>query len=139
MPVRNDEKTKTIRLTPPQIELLTDIATRPQMYYSTYSRWAKTGAVLVRHGLADESYVGAGSTEIVITQAGRDEAARRGIGVTRPQPVVELTPHWYVSGPNRRCAAAGCGKAPHAKLHRTSEVLALADTAPNGSDGGDVR
>lgn len=101
MPI--SDKPKTIRLTPPQIELLTDIATKPQMYFKNYSRWAKTGGVLVRHGLATMSYCGMNDQEIVITQAGRDEAARRGIGVTRPNSSEKNTQE-----PCDICSGYGC-------------------------------
>lgn len=72
-------RTRHPRLTPPQLELLTDIATKPQMYYKSWSRWAKTGLVLARHGLATVSGCGPNDSEIVITGAGRNEAVRRGI------------------------------------------------------------
>lgn len=71
---------RAIRLTPPQVELLTDIATKPQMFLRRWSRWEKTGACLVRLGLAKMSSDGPSHSVIVITQAGRDEAVRRGIG-----------------------------------------------------------
>lgn len=74
----------TIRLTPPQLELLTDIATKPQMFFKTLSRWEKTGSILVRHGLATMTPEPPSHSMIVITEAGRDEAARHGIAVTRP-------------------------------------------------------
>lgn len=73
------DKPKAIRLTPPQIELLTDIATKPQMYLRQWSRWEKTGRVLVRLDLAKMANCGPNHSEITITQLGRDEAARRGI------------------------------------------------------------
>lgn len=78
----------TENLSPPQIELLTDIATKPQMYLRERSRWAKTGRVLVRLGLAEISEVGMSHLEITITEAGRVEAARRGIvpAATLPPP-----------------------------------------------------
>lgn len=76
---------KAVRLTPPQIELLTDLATKPQMYLRRWSRWEKTGGVLARLGLAVMSGCGPDHSEITITQAGRDEAARRGItGASSP-------------------------------------------------------
>jgi hypothetical protein len=69
---------KVIRLSPPQVELLTDIATNPQMYLKNWSRWSKTGGVLARLGLANMES-GWGHAEITITEAGRAEARRRGI------------------------------------------------------------
>lgn len=71
---------KAVRLTPPQVELLRDIATHPQMYLRRWSRWQKTGYVLVRLGLATMSGCGPDHSEIAITHAGRTEATRRGIG-----------------------------------------------------------
>lgn len=81
---------KALRLTPPQVELLTDIATNPQMFISQYSRWDKTTRVLIRLGLADRTPGSAYNNqyEITITQAGRDEAVRRGIGGPRQEQAV---------------------------------------------------
>lgn len=69
---------KAIRLTPPQIELLTDIATKPAMYITRFSNWGRTAAALIDRGLAvrSQGFAGAHQYEITITQAGRDEAAR---------------------------------------------------------------
>lgn len=75
-------KPKAIRLTPPQIELLTDIATKPQMYIRIWSRWGKTAHVLCREGLATSSHVDQNHNELRITEKGRAEAARRGITST---------------------------------------------------------
>jgi hypothetical protein len=66
------------RLTPPQLELLTDIATYPQMYLRHWSRWEKTGHVLERHGLAVFTRGGEPThSEIRITDDGCAEAVRR--------------------------------------------------------------
>ncbi len=67
------------RLTPPQIELLTDIATKPAMYLRSYSRWQKTGLCLVNHGLAHMRSLEGHQSEITITDNGRKEAIRRGL------------------------------------------------------------
>ena len=48
------------------------------MYMRTFSRSSKTARVLARHGLATTSYA-EGFEEVVITQAGRDEAVRLGL------------------------------------------------------------
>lgn len=74
------DKPKSIRLTPPQIELLTDIATNPEYFIRRFSRWEKTAHVLCREGLATTWSEGPSHFGIRITDAGRTEAARRGIG-----------------------------------------------------------
>lgn len=73
---------RAIRLTPRQVELLTDIATKPQMFITRYSRRDRTASVLVRHNLAVAMPGFAGSHQygIEITDDGRREAFRRGIG-----------------------------------------------------------
>ena len=72
-------ETNAVRLTPPQAELLDDIATNPEMFINQYSRWNKTTRVLIRLGLAartpGSSYNG--QYEITITPAGRSEWNRR--------------------------------------------------------------
>ena len=78
---------RALWLTPPQIELLTDLATHPLMYILQWSRWDKTAVVLIRHGLAART---PGSSynnqyEITITEAGREESARRGIGAPQSE------------------------------------------------------
>jgi hypothetical protein len=77
-----DQKPKAVRLTPPQVELLTDIATTPQMYITRWTRWDKTAQALIDKGLAARTPGHAGGHQygIAITDAGRAEAARRGIG-----------------------------------------------------------
>lgn len=72
-------RTRLPRLTPPQIELLTDIVTKPQMYLRHWSREEKSGGCLTALGLASMSSEGPGHSRIVATQAGRDEAVRRGL------------------------------------------------------------
>ncbi len=68
------------RLTEPQIELLTDIATKPQMYITYQSRWDQTARALIRKGLATEHFEGGmHQYRLEITDAGRSEAIRRGI------------------------------------------------------------
>jgi hypothetical protein len=69
----------SVRLTPPMIELLTDIATKPQMYVQTYGRWGRTACALRDRGLASLNGCEGNQTEVVITQAGRAEAVRRGL------------------------------------------------------------
>jgi hypothetical protein len=72
--------TKAVRLSPPMIELLTDITTKP-MYITLWSPWDRTAEALVSRGLAERprGYAGGRQYEIRITEAGRAEAARRGI------------------------------------------------------------
>lgn len=86
---------KTIRLTPPQIELLTDIATKPAMYVTRFSTWDRTATALITRGLAVRSpgYAGGRQCEITITQAGRDEAARRGITLPARHPGSDRCEH----------------------------------------------
>lgn len=67
------------RLTEPQLELLTDIVTRPRMFLRRWSRWEKTGQCLARSGLASLCSAGPGHCEITVTQEGRAEAVRRGL------------------------------------------------------------
>lgn len=75
-------KPRSIRLTPPMIELLTDIATKPAMFITRWSRWDKTAGALIDRGLAVGmgGYAGGRQYEVRITEAGRVEATRRGIG-----------------------------------------------------------
>lgn len=68
-----------MKLTPPQVELLTDIAAHREFGVRTYSRWGRTAGALVRLGLATTRGVEGNWTEVTITQAGRAEAARRGL------------------------------------------------------------
>jgi len=69
----------SVRLTAPQAELLTDIATHPQMYVGTYGRWGRTAEALRSRGLAKLEWVEGNQTEVTITDDGRAEARRRGI------------------------------------------------------------
>lgn len=72
---------KAIRLSPPMIELLTDIATKPQMYITQWSSWDRTANALISRGLARKTSAGHyRQYELRITDAGRAEATRRGIG-----------------------------------------------------------
>lgn len=72
------------RLTPTQIELLTDLATHPQMYINRWRAWHRTAealvarelAVVVRPELHHNPY------ELRITEAGRAEASRLGLVTT---------------------------------------------------------
>lgn len=74
-----------VRLTPPQVELLTDIATNPAMWISCHSRWDRTARVLIRLGLAKVTEDGLPQYELRITEpAGKAEAVRRGI-ITDPK------------------------------------------------------
>lgn len=73
---------RAVRLTPPQVELLGDLATKPQMYVRRYSRWAKTAGALVQRQLAVLAYPDhstLGQDGYRITDAGRAEARRRGL------------------------------------------------------------
>ncbi len=70
---------RAVRLTPPQVELLGDLAATPQMYVRRYSRWSQTAAVLCRLGLAYVSSDDWLQPEYKITDAGRAEVTRRGL------------------------------------------------------------
>lgn len=59
------------------LELLADIANNAQMYVRTYSRWGTTATCLRERGLAATHWCEGSVTRVVITQEGRDEAARR--------------------------------------------------------------
>jgi hypothetical protein len=79
------ERLRRVHLSAAQIELLGDIANHEQFYVKTFSRWAKTGAILVENGLATMSYCGGpGDQEIKITEAGVAEAKRRGLIAAKP-------------------------------------------------------
>ncbi len=69
----------SVRLSDPQVELLTDIATHPQMYITCYSKWDRTAHALISRNLAVKSDNGYPQYELRITEAGRVEAVRRGI------------------------------------------------------------
>ncbi len=77
---------KAVRLTPPMVELLTDIATRPQMYITRGSRWSRTAGALLDRGLAviPRGNYGGPQYALRITDDGRAEAARRGITGAQP-------------------------------------------------------
>ncbi len=77
----------SVRLSPPMVELLTDIATNPAMYITSYTRWDRTAQALIDRELATRSkgYAGSHQYELRITDPGRAEAGRRGIG-TAPNP-----------------------------------------------------
>jgi malonyl CoA-acyl carrier protein transacylase len=79
-------KPRSIRLTPSQVELLTDIAAKPAMYITKFSQWSRTAQALVARGLAHAptGYAGAQQYELRITEAGRAEASRRGLVNTAP-------------------------------------------------------
>lgn len=81
-----DAKVNAVRLTPPMIELLTDIVTKPQMYVRTYGKWGRTAEALSNRKLASLHWCEGNRTRVVVTQAGRDEAARRGLTVNAPNP-----------------------------------------------------
>jgi hypothetical protein len=68
-----------VKLSDPQVELLTDIATKPQMYITCYSKWDRTAHALVSRGLAFKSDNGYPQYELKITVDGQSEAVRRGI------------------------------------------------------------
>ena len=76
-----DSASKSARLSPPMIELLTDIATHDEYYITQFSKWDRTAQALVGRKLAivpKDSYFG-GQYPLRITEAGREEAIRRGI------------------------------------------------------------
>ncbi|MCX5066745.1 hypothetical protein OOJ91_12900 [Micromonospora lupini] len=78
-----DGTRKAIGLSPPMLELLTDIATKPQMFITRWSVWDRTARALIARGLAE--IVGASyyqQYELRITDKGRAEAIRRGIAGT---------------------------------------------------------
>jgi hypothetical protein len=83
----NPDKPKAVRLTPPQVELLTDIATKPAMYITYGSRWDRTATALSKRDLAVKRFAGGPQYELRITAAGRAEAARRGIGEQGPEGI----------------------------------------------------
>ena len=68
-----------MKLSPNMLELLTDIATKPQMYVGTYMPWGKTALTLQRRGLARVEDLYRGQSEVTITEDGRAEAIRLGI------------------------------------------------------------
>ncbi len=70
----------TVGLTPPMIELLTDIATHDEYYITQWSKWERTAQALVSRKLAyvPKRYHG-GQYPLRITDDGRVEAIRRGI------------------------------------------------------------
>lgn len=72
------------RLTDRQVELLTDIATKP-MYITYGSTWDRTAVSMVRKGLATNRFCGGHQYEVRITGPGRSEAIRRGI-ITNDNP-----------------------------------------------------
>jgi hypothetical protein len=69
----------TARLTANQLELLTDVATKPEMFVRTFGRWGQTAQALKRRGLVSLHWCEANQTRVVITDDGRTEARRRGI------------------------------------------------------------
>lgn len=77
------ENLTPLRLTRPQLELLTDITTKPEMFLRVWSRWSKTGTCLVELGLAKMSSEGHSHYRIIATETGYQEAARQGITVSR--------------------------------------------------------
>ncbi len=86
-------KPRNPRLTPSQVELLSDIATRSEVYLRSWSRWGKTGQCLARLGLATLRYDGGYyDTTITITEAGRKEAERRGLVPPSTQESAPTTP-----------------------------------------------
>jgi hypothetical protein len=74
-----DAKVKAVRLTPNMIELLTDLVTNPQMYVRTFGKWGRTAEALRDRKLATLHWCEGNQTKVVVTQTGRDEAARRGL------------------------------------------------------------
>ncbi len=74
-----------MRLSPNQIELLTDIATHRQYYVGTYGKWGRTATALRVRGLATVEDVEGNQSEVKITEAGKVEAIRRGIVQPTPE------------------------------------------------------
>lgn len=68
-----------MRLTERQVELLTDLATKREMYIAYGSTWDRTATSMVRKGLASNHFCGGHQYEVRITQPGRAEAIRRRI------------------------------------------------------------
>jgi hypothetical protein len=81
-----EPKIKAVRLTPPMVELLTDLVTNPEMYVRTYGRWGRTAEALRDRGLATLHWCEGNQTMVIITKAGRVEAARREIVDSAPKP-----------------------------------------------------
>lgn len=77
-----------VQLTPPQIELLTDLATSPQMYIDRWKIWHRTAEALVARELAVVAHPSRHHNpyELRITEAGRAEASRLGLVATAPYP-----------------------------------------------------
>jgi hypothetical protein len=72
---------KAVKLTPTMVDLLTDVATHPQMYIDANRQWNKTAHALISRGLAyvvDERHL-YNPYQIRITDAGKAEAKRRRI------------------------------------------------------------
>ncbi len=68
-----------MKLSDPQVELLTDIAVNPQMYITSFSKWDRTAHALIRRKLAVVSFSGYPQYELKITVNGQAKAVRRGI------------------------------------------------------------
>lgn len=78
---------KAIRLTPPQVELLTDITAHYEMFITRFSIWDRTAQSLVRKKLATSRWCEGGQYAVRITDDGWAEAVRRGIvKATDPRP-----------------------------------------------------
>ncbi len=68
-----------MKLSDPQVELLTDLATNPQMYITSFSKWDRTARALINRKLAAVSDSGYPQYELKITVDGQAEAVRHGI------------------------------------------------------------
>lgn len=85
---RSATSTSGVRLTPTQIELLTDLATNPQMFIDQWKVWHRTAEALVSRGLAVvvDAHRHHNPYELRITDAGRAEASRLGLVATGSSP-----------------------------------------------------
>lgn len=121
------------RLTPPQLELLTDIATKPRMYLRRFSRWERTGHVLVRHGLAVMTDCGYEHSTITITPAGLIEAARRGLvpGPGNTEGGDAAKPAYDLVGATQLCKHVG--RQIGIRLDTWERITAVSDPDPGGA------
>lgn len=68
-----------MRLSPKQVELLTDIVTHPAMYITYYGPWERTAQSFVRLGIGTVRWCEGNQYELTVTDIGRAEATRRGL------------------------------------------------------------
>lgn len=80
VPAQRRARAGAVRLTPPMIELLTDIATHEEYYITQWSKWDRTAQALISRKLAFvPKGCHGGRYPLRITDDGKAEAARRGI------------------------------------------------------------